>query len=309
MLKLPLSVLTILCLLATSAFPAPPNKAESGEKLVPRRVLILEFQNLNQNPDYDYLSVSIAETMSGKLGDTSQFEILPSTTARKGVKKGESFNEETAVRVGRQAKADVVVIGAFAVSQSQLQIISRAVDVSQNRVVITNIKEAETNSGLFAKINETSREMAAKMARELPPLPQSVIVRYRDGKKRQNTATNLRHLLFADLLGSGIAGSLNYGFLINDSLLFYAGGFFAPVDGYNFLHGKVVAGYSWRGIFVSGGPSVYQYGDSELSLGVLAEAGYQHRFLDRLWARYFANINYANGSWEPWGGLSLGTTF
>lgn len=129
------------------------------------------------------MSGSVADAYLEPLGKTKKFELLPRSEAQKIIKQAnlnsaDTFNEETAVKFGEAAKADVVVIGNYVAIEPNINIQARALDVAEKRVVVSRTRVAKLDATIFDKINLLATDMATEMADKLPPMAQRVV--YKD---------------------------------------------------------------------------------------------------------------------------------
>ncbi|MDH5720601.1 MAG: hypothetical protein OEZ13_08260 [Spirochaetia bacterium] len=173
-----------------------PNAAESlvaklsgkevkdPEKLVNRRVLILDFVNTQKEDKYNYLAVSIPDAFLDPLQNTGTFELMNRNLWQKQVKEKkydieEAYDEDVAVEFGQKARADVVVIGSFSVVGGKMQMVSKAVEVSSERVMVSKTERTDIDSNMFEAIEHLANKMSQEMKNKLPPLPQKVIEKIR----------------------------------------------------------------------------------------------------------------------------------
>ncbi|MDH5721266.1 MAG: hypothetical protein OEZ13_11735, partial [Spirochaetia bacterium] len=158
--------------------------SENSDKLVNRRVLILDFQNSQNNKDFSYLEGSVPDAFLEPLDKTKSFELLKRNLWQKMVEKKEfmgkdAYDEDTALKAARKAGADVVVIGSFTVMNDEMQLYSKALEVSSERVIVNRNKRSKLDSNMFTSIDELAVEMSKEMKDKLPPLPQKVLVEER----------------------------------------------------------------------------------------------------------------------------------
>lgn len=125
-----------LFLLAALFFP---TAAQSQEKTI---VAVIPFTNLMKDSSFDWLSGGIAETLTVKLSrvDTLQMveriRLKEITDEMKFAASG-LVDEKTAVKVGKLAGAQVLVLGSFQKAGNRLRINSRFVDASTGSILKT----------------------------------------------------------------------------------------------------------------------------------------------------------------------------
>jgi len=169
------------------------NTEQKNKALVKRKVLVLNFVDFGPRQDRaEYLSESIPEALIKSLKSTNSFEIIEMKTAKKlarkaGVHAKDYYNEANAIKIGKEANADVVVIGNYFVVTNKgtvdtIQIQSKAIDTHTGRNATTLTKSNEITASIFTTINQISSQMSKKMVKALPPLPK------RDIERRRNHA-------------------------------------------------------------------------------------------------------------------------
>ncbi|MDH5721586.1 MAG: hypothetical protein OEZ13_13345 [Spirochaetia bacterium] len=162
----------------------------NDEKLVNRRVLILDFTNAQNNKNFSYLEVSIPDAFLDPLDKTKSFELLKRNVWQKMVKAGlfdreDAYDEDVAIEAAKKSGADVVVIGMFVVSGQQMQMFSKAIEVSSGRVIVNRTKRTNVDSNMFEAIDKLALGMSKEMKEKLPPVKQKVLerVKYIDSGK------------------------------------------------------------------------------------------------------------------------------
>src|SRR5262245_11778011 len=93
----------------------------------PKRIAVLDFENVNREKAPDWLGGGIAETLTTELGhirDLTLVERRRLDEALKEIKFGRSqaVNPSTAQRMGQILGADSIVVGSFQKSQDRLRI-------------------------------------------------------------------------------------------------------------------------------------------------------------------------------------------
>jgi TolB-like protein len=131
----PATILLALTAL-TAAGPSP-------ESLAPKKtVAVLYFDNHTGKPDYDPLGKGIAAMMISDLGSVQEIQLLERERMQDVVKEMETqrtsyYDSSTAVKVGRLAGAEYIVVGAFAALQPKMRIDTRVVRVETGEIVKT----------------------------------------------------------------------------------------------------------------------------------------------------------------------------
>ena len=154
----------------------------SQEQLVNRRVMLVNFTNLQNKADFEYLAISIPEAMLIALDDTKNFDLLQVSTWDKLVESGKYAKSDTKKDARVQAAglsqgADVVVLGSFANIGQDLKITARAIEVKSGRLIVTKSVLAKTDGSMFGSIDNLSVDIAGEMKNKLPPLPPREVIR------------------------------------------------------------------------------------------------------------------------------------
>ncbi|MDI6744773.1 MAG: FlgO family outer membrane protein [Thermodesulfovibrionales bacterium] len=107
-----------------------------------KRIAVLPFKNLMQKQDLNWLSEAIPETITAKLGSIRGVSLIERAQLDKafqemGLQKAGVVDESTAVKAGKIAGVDIVVIGAFQVVGDEVRITARFVEVQTGKVLST----------------------------------------------------------------------------------------------------------------------------------------------------------------------------
>ncbi|MDH4263797.1 MAG: CsgG/HfaB family protein [Spirochaetia bacterium] len=172
--------IVLLAAATVTTFAVDATGSTADEKLVNRKVLILDFVNSKNSPDYMYLENSIPDAFLDPLDRTKSFELLSRSIWQKMLnenkfKKEDAYREEAAIDAGKFAGADVVIIGSFAALTDKMQIFAKAIELSSGRVMVSRNASAPLDNNMFDTINKLTVEMSAQMKEKLPPLPQKII--------------------------------------------------------------------------------------------------------------------------------------
>ena len=133
--------LSMLCCAATLVVTAPIRTAPLYS--APRKtVAVLYFDNFTGKADYDPLGKGIASMMISDLSAVQEIQLLERDRIQDLVKEMELqhtkfFDSTTAVKVGRMAGAEYIVVGSFAALQPRMKIDTRVVRVETGEIVKT----------------------------------------------------------------------------------------------------------------------------------------------------------------------------
>jgi DNA-binding winged helix-turn-helix (wHTH) protein/TolB-like protein/Tfp pilus assembly protein PilF len=96
----------------------------------PRTIAILPFRNLKADADSEFLSLSLADAITGRLGHVSQIVARPSSYMDKYRNKEIDPRE-----VARELSVDALVTGSFVKDGDDLRISAELIDVSDDQVL------------------------------------------------------------------------------------------------------------------------------------------------------------------------------
>jgi TolB-like protein len=143
---MPTSVLLVLLALglapsalAPSAAPLAVPPAVSAAR---RTVAVLDFDNHTGKSDYDHLGKGLASMMTTDLSAVDELQLLErqrldAVTKEINLQGTAAFDSSTAVKVGRLAGAQYIVLGTLAAVDPQVRIDTRIVRVETGAIVKT----------------------------------------------------------------------------------------------------------------------------------------------------------------------------
>jgi TolB-like protein len=172
--------------------PITPEEKMANPEVTPpetkykRRVLLTIFVNESQDKNREYLGESIPEAFSAPLVKTGNFVVLNRKSVDRylhtmGITISDLGEEENAVRLGKAAGADVVVVGKFVSVGDSVTIEAKAIDVQAGVLSVQDSEQIKTNTTMFDSINRLAERMSAPMAEkmqpmETPPPPAEVVL-------------------------------------------------------------------------------------------------------------------------------------
>ena len=191
-----------------SKIKTQPGQVTTESKQVKRTVLVLDFVNQSRADDVAYLSVSLAEAFINPLEKTTVFELLSRDLSRKTAEKldlkpEDLFSDENAVQIGRDAEANVVLIGSFIRMEGKIMIQAKAIDVNAGRVSVTQSRESNIDISLFKNIETLAKDMADAMKNALPMLTQSAAMKQQMKGTFTRTAATAQ---IGTIMGAGTSG-------------------------------------------------------------------------------------------------------
>ncbi|MGA9355316.1 MAG: protein kinase [Terriglobales bacterium] len=124
-----------------------------------RTIAVLPLQNINNDPESEFLRFALADEIANALTHSHALEIRPSTT----MQKYENAEADSS-KIGRELGVATVVAGHFLRRDKMVMVTLEAVEVKDNRLVWTGSLQAPADN-LIALQNQ----MAKKVKQELLP--------------------------------------------------------------------------------------------------------------------------------------------
>ncbi len=181
----------------------PADGTDKPVKLgtVQRRVLVFDFENQTGKIEFDYLSGSISDALADSIKKTGKFRLMlredarvntivettapaanatptdtkPADNATDDLAKASTppkmniaVNRNDAIKRGREAGADVVVLGKFAELNGVLLMSAQAYEADTRLLKVSEEVLTKSDSDMFNGINVLAAKIAESMARELP---------------------------------------------------------------------------------------------------------------------------------------------
>jgi TolB-like protein len=161
--------------------PGVKAEEQKKQKLIKRSVLLLDFVNRTNAPDVEYLVSSIPEAFIEPLEKTNSFELInrdkgAEITRDLEIKKSDLFIDNNAVIIGKDAEADIVVIGNFIRMENKILIQSKAIDVSTGRVRVSRSEQSKLDTSLFNKIDQLTKNMSEDMRKNIPMITEKAAI-------------------------------------------------------------------------------------------------------------------------------------
>ncbi len=162
---------------------APAEEGEEEENFsnyVKQQVYILDFVNIADNPDYDYLSQSIPNSIEVALMNTGQFTMISRDdfsefVEAEGVPRSDLYKENQGILLTKKKEGDVAVIGTFEISGEDIRILVKAIRVSTGEIPVVRNFTGNVSIDLFSTIDNIAQELALDMQKQFPPEPPSVV--------------------------------------------------------------------------------------------------------------------------------------
>ena len=159
-----------------------------------KKIILLNFYNIEQNKDFSYLENTIPETVKQKLIETNQYEILDSSNIINTLAKNENnidlYNPEIVSNHSKKLNAEAVVIGSFQVFDGHLQLNSKIIDVNTGLIKGVLMFHEDIGIEIFDAIDNFSISLVEKIQKAVPINAPKIII-----KKETKTIKKKRKLL------------------------------------------------------------------------------------------------------------------
>ncbi|MGB0041562.1 MAG: protein kinase [Terriglobales bacterium] len=129
------------------AAPATPGK---------RMIAVLPLQNINNDPESEFLRFALADEIANALTYAHSLEIRPSTSTQKYA------NESDPAKAGRELGVGTVVVGHFLRQDKTVMVTLEAVGVKDNNVIWTGTLTAPVDN-LIALRNQMAKEVRQEL--------------------------------------------------------------------------------------------------------------------------------------------------
>jgi len=196
-----LALLALPLLHLAAQTPAAEGEKPVKQGTVQRKVLVFDFENQTGKIEFDYLSGSISDALADSIKKTGKFRLMlreearvnaiaessmPTANAPSGEGRPEdsaanepakanalpkmniAVNRNDAIKRGRDAGADVVVLGKFAELNGVLLMSAQAYEADTRLLKVSEEVLTKSDSDMFNGINQLAAKIAESMARELP---------------------------------------------------------------------------------------------------------------------------------------------
>ncbi len=121
-----------------------------------RMIAVLPLQNINKDPESEFLGFALADEIANALTYAHSLEIRPSTSTQKYV------NVADPAKAGRELGVGTVVVGHFLRQDKNVMVTLEAVDVKDNKVIWTGTLSAPVDN-LIALRNQMAKEVRQEL--------------------------------------------------------------------------------------------------------------------------------------------------
>ena len=203
------SIFTLFCFTLT-LFPKP-----SFSQGVIMKIAVLNFENTNRDAKYDYLSTSIAESLSTFLIKYSKGKVIiversqiDKALKEVGFQMSGFTDEKTALQIGKLTNATHIIIGSYTVIEDVIRINARLISVEAGEGILAESITGKGGKETFNQINKLSAKIIESLTGEK--------VKIENFKDIQNpfqitiTAPKKKNTLIWIILGVCAIGALIY---------------------------------------------------------------------------------------------------
>jgi DNA-binding winged helix-turn-helix (wHTH) protein/TolB-like protein/Flp pilus assembly protein TadD len=140
--------------------------------LSPRKMAILPFQNLNKDPNSDFLGFSLADAVIIKLGNISALSVRPSSAVQK-------YREQVIdiPKVAQELNVDTLLTGTFIREGNDLRVTTQLIDVKKQNILWRDTFDLKYEKLLRVQ-DDVAQEIIKGLALNLTP---SEVERMRPG--------------------------------------------------------------------------------------------------------------------------------
>lgn len=126
-MKKPFLLILLISMLLLAGFPASAVK---------KRVAVMDLRNLTGERGIDWLSIGIAETLTHKLKEIGELEVVEQSEIRK-ILEQLRMRMETGLyeKIARILNVDLLVVGSFQRSGDEIRIMARMVEVETGKIL------------------------------------------------------------------------------------------------------------------------------------------------------------------------------
>lgn len=104
------------------------------------RIGVNDFENMNNNPLYDWLSMALAETISNRLSNIKEIQVIEKSQMKKVINeiqfsRSGLVDPMQAKEFGSFTSADFIIVGSYQTGSDELRVNARIVDVNTADVI------------------------------------------------------------------------------------------------------------------------------------------------------------------------------
>lgn len=146
------------------------------------KVLIDTFVNVNKDPQYEFIKGNIGDALNAKLSQQGKFEVSLLSEVEPTIS---NTDKAQVMRYAFNNKYDIVIFGFFYTSDDNIRVHFSVEDVITGRNKITYFENGGVGIEIYSLIDNSTKILTQKMAKEIEPYPEEFINKQRKERKSQ----------------------------------------------------------------------------------------------------------------------------
>jgi serine/threonine protein kinase/tetratricopeptide (TPR) repeat protein len=145
--------------------PSPKEKATTAESSKPS-IAVLLFDNINQDPDIDWMRLGLAEMLVTDLSLSPHIDVVPTDRIYRILDELDSLDEsvsslEIVQEVAERANVETVLLGSYMRAGETIRINIRVQEADSGKILSTERVEAVGETDIFSKVDDLTRRIRA----------------------------------------------------------------------------------------------------------------------------------------------------
>lgn len=158
------------------------SSLDAADKSLPasrRRVLIIPFDNVQNNKNFDWMSESISDNMRAEMEKVKRFDVMDVTLLKRVTANIDYTNltAEDATQLARTLNCEAALIGRYFIARragkERIIIQTEGVDTISGKSVFTSSLTADAGGNLFTQVENLAGSAVAELGEKLPPFDPS----------------------------------------------------------------------------------------------------------------------------------------
>lgn len=141
-----------------------------------KKVLVLDFINIDKDPGYNYLEGTLTDAVKQDLRKRFAFKETPegkwkAVAEKNFIYRQDYYTQTAAINLGLLARQDVVIAGGYRVrgkKKPKLRLQVLLLDISQKRVIAQFEEKARIDNNIFTTIEEVAKRISDEAKAVLP---------------------------------------------------------------------------------------------------------------------------------------------
>jgi len=150
-----------------------------ADDAIRRRILVIPFDNVQKNANYQWMSESISDNLKTELVRSGRFEVLDVALLKKidPTLKFTNLTDVEATQLATRLNCEAAVFGRFIITKDgrseRALIQTEGLDALAKESVVIKSQYAELDGNIFSTVQLLAEQVSAELVRKLPPLTQS----------------------------------------------------------------------------------------------------------------------------------------